>query len=73
MGAYYTKEDITDYISKNCILPFLFDEAERQLKRKIDFAELTKHTGDHYIYPAVKKGIEMSLPGVNQRLIFRIR
>ena len=24
-GAYYTKEDITDYICKNCILPFLFD------------------------------------------------
>jgi hypothetical protein len=26
MGAYYTKEDITDYISKNCIIPYLFDE-----------------------------------------------
>ncbi len=24
MGAYYTKEDITDYISKNCIIPYLF-------------------------------------------------
>jgi hypothetical protein len=30
MGAYYTKEDITDYISKNCILPYLFDETKRQ-------------------------------------------
>ena len=29
MGAYYTKEDITDYISKNCILPYIFDETER--------------------------------------------
>ena len=29
MGAYYTKEDITEYISKNCIIPFLFDETKR--------------------------------------------
>ena len=36
MGAYYTKEDITDYISKNCILPYLFDETER--KHKATFA-----------------------------------
>ncbi|RME09644.1 MAG: SAM-dependent methyltransferase, partial [Bacteroidetes bacterium] len=27
MGAYYTKEDITEYISKNTIIPFLFDQA----------------------------------------------
>ena len=27
MGAYYTKEDITEYISKNTIIPFLFDAA----------------------------------------------
>ena len=27
MGAYYTKEDITEYIGKNTILPFLFDQA----------------------------------------------
>ncbi len=29
MGAYYTKEDITEYISKNCIVPWLFDEVKR--------------------------------------------
>jgi tRNA1(Val) A37 N6-methylase TrmN6 len=28
MGAYYTKEDITEYIGKNCILPFLMDAVE---------------------------------------------
>ena len=27
MGAYYTKEDITGYIAKNTIVPFLFDAA----------------------------------------------
>ena len=29
MGAYYTKEDITEYISKNTIIPFLFDAARK--------------------------------------------
>ncbi len=26
MGAYYTKEDITEYIGRSTILPFLFDK-----------------------------------------------
>src|SRR5262249_9235884 len=30
MGAYYTKEDITEYIGKNTIIPFLFDAAEKK-------------------------------------------
>ena len=28
MGAYYTKEDITEYISKNTVIPSLFDAAK---------------------------------------------
>ena len=36
MGAYYTKEDITDYISKNCILPYLFDETKRNYAKALD-------------------------------------
>ena len=35
MGAYYTKEDITEYISKNTIIPFLFDEAGKQVLRRL--------------------------------------
>ena len=31
MGAYYTKEDITDYIGKNCIIPYLFDEDRKSV------------------------------------------
>lgn len=31
MGAYYTKEDITEYISKNCIIPFIFESVENYL------------------------------------------
>ena len=61
MGAYYTKEDITDYISKNCIIPFLFDETSRNLKKPFDATgeiwTAMKESGDAYIYDAVKYGI----------------
>lgn len=30
MGAYYTKEDITGYITRNTVIPYLFDAAQRQ-------------------------------------------
>ena len=30
MGAYYTKEDITGYISRNTVVPFLFDRARKE-------------------------------------------
>ncbi len=71
MGAYYTKEDITDYISKNCVLPFLFDETKRALsltKGSKAFApdgeiwQMVKKSGDQYIYDAVKKGVEQEVP-----------
>src|SRR5262249_15545874 len=29
-GAYYTKEDVTEYISKNTIIPSIFDAVERR-------------------------------------------
>nr|MDA8186987.1 hypothetical protein [Dehalococcoidales bacterium] len=66
MGAYYTKEDITEYIGKNTIIPFLFDAARR--KCRIAFEgdssvwQLLQADPDRYIYPAVKKGVELQLP-----------
>ncbi len=61
MGAYYTKEDITDYIGKNTIIPFLFDETERHYKKGFDAnSELwnsLSQSNDTYIYDAVKKGV----------------
>lgn len=30
LGAYYTKEDITEYISKSTIIPFIFDKMKRK-------------------------------------------
>lgn len=61
MGAYYTKEDITEYISKNTIIPYLFDAAKR--KCAIAFQpgsalwQLLKFNPDRYIYPAMRKGV----------------
>lgn len=63
MGAYYTKEDITEYISKNCILPFLFDAVAK--KSPEAFApdgfvwSSLRSSGDRYIYDAVKKGYDL--------------
>jgi hypothetical protein len=66
MGAYYTKEDITEYISKNTIIPFLFDAAEQ--KCLVAFQPngpvwpLLRENPDAYIYDAVKKGCDLPLP-----------
>lgn len=64
MGAYYTKEDITEYISKNTLIPFLFDAAEK--KCPIAFKpdgflwKLLCEDPDRYIYPAVQHGVIQS-------------
>lgn len=65
MGAYYTKEDITEYIGKNCIIPFLFDETKRRYSKAFapDGAiwQMVRQSGDRYIYDAVKKGINSAI------------
>lgn len=61
MGAYYTKEDITEYIGKNTILPYLFDEVQRHypeaFKPEEELWQKLKSSEDLYIYKAVKHGI----------------
>ncbi|MEW6233874.1 MAG: DNA methyltransferase [Candidatus Omnitrophota bacterium] len=61
MGAYYTKEDITEYISKNTIIPRLFDEARRNCKIAFEGEksvwELLQADPDRYIYEAVRLGV----------------
>ena len=61
MGAYYTKEDITEYISKNCIIPFVFNAVE-QVEGFGDIWQLLKKNPDRYIYDAVLKGVDIDLP-----------
>ena len=61
MGAYYTKEDITGYISRNTIIPFLFDRAQKDCP--IAFTpgggvwRLLSDDPDRYFYEAVRHGI----------------
>ena len=66
MGAYYTKEDITEYISKNTIIPFLFDAAAQEcaVAFQPDGAVWTLLTENpnRYIYEAVRKGVDAPLP-----------
>ncbi|MGC2423185.1 MAG: DNA methyltransferase [Nitrospirota bacterium] len=66
MGAYYSKEDITGYISKNTVIPFLFDAAKQKCKIAFEGAHtiwsILQADPDRYIYDAVKKGVELNLP-----------
>ncbi len=66
MGAYYTKEDITEYISKNTVIPFLFDAARKKcaVAFKPDSAlwRLLRDDPDRYVYPAVRHGVIRESP-----------
>ena len=71
MGAYYTKEDITEYISKNAIIPFLLESARKNCKiafvppadsNSASVWQLLVEDPDRYIYDAVKHGMEHELP-----------
>ena len=66
MGAYYTKEDITEYIGRNCIVPYLF-EAVKKVDAQPFAADgpvrrILKDNSDRYIFAAVRKGAELPLP-----------
>lgn len=68
MGAYYTKEDITEYISKSTVIPFLFDAAKAKCKVAFEnpggptIWDHLREDPDRYIYTAVKHGVESPLP-----------
>ncbi len=65
MGAYYTKEDITGYISRNTIIPFLFNRAKKHCP--IAFVpgggvwRLLSDDPDKYFYEAVRHGITFDI------------
>jgi hypothetical protein len=66
MGAYYTKEDITGYISKNTIIPYLLESTANLCT--VAFTDdgpvwsLLRETPDRYLYDAVKHGCDLPLP-----------
>ncbi len=63
MGAYYTKEDITEYIGRNTILPFIMEKVKTATQDSEKYfhtngyvwQELSQ-SGDKYIFDAVKRG-----------------
>lgn len=66
MGAYYTKEDITDYVTRNTVVPWLFRNAETH--DKIAFEphgavwRMLSESPDAYIFECVRHGADKSLP-----------
>lgn len=66
MGAYYTKEDITEYIGRNTIVPFLMDATkkidERPFKANGEVWKFLRESGDAYIFDDVKKGKDEQIP-----------
>jgi len=63
MGAYYTQEDITDYIGRNTILPYLLEATKRQYDQPFASGGVVwtflQDSGDSYIFESVKKGAEL--------------
>lgn len=61
MGAYYTKEDITEYISKSTVIPHLLDQARERCKTAFEgdlsVWSMLKADPDRYIFPAMKIGV----------------
>ena len=66
MGAYYTKEDITEYISKNTILPFLLEKTKEKMPEYFapgsPLWKLLSENFNRYIYESVQKGVDIPLP-----------
>lgn len=66
MGAYYTKEDITDYITRNTVIPWLFQNAADHDKVAFEPAgpvwRMVAENPDAYIYPSIRKGVLLPLP-----------
>lgn len=68
MGAYYTKEDITEYISKSTVIPTLLDAAKSDCRIAFENPagptvwDLLSEDPDRYIYPAARHGANHRLP-----------
>lgn len=66
MGAYYTQDDITEYIAKNSIIPHLFARVALQCPDLFCPGGVVwmslRSDPERYIYPAVKHGCALPLP-----------
>jgi hypothetical protein len=66
MGAYYTQRDVTEYIAKSTIIPYLFNAAAKKCPTAFlaggPIWQLLRVNPDRYIYPAENKGVELHVP-----------
>ncbi len=63
MGAYYTREDITAYIGRSTIIPFLLDEIGKQHPDTWNaILTLLGTEAERYINPAARHGTAHALP-----------
>jgi hypothetical protein len=66
MGAYYTKEDITEYIAKTAVVPFVLEAAREQCEIAFEKGSalwrLLQSEPDRYIYEASRRGVAEPLP-----------
>lgn len=66
MGAYYTQEDITGYICRNTILPYLLESVKKIYPKAFEPDGLVWSflygSGDTYIFNSLKKGVDRPLP-----------
>lgn len=67
MGAYYSKEDITEYIGKTAVLPFLFETARAKCKVAFEnrggptIWDLLREAPERYIFPALRHGVSWDI------------
>lgn len=62
MGAYYTQEDVTGYIARNTIIPFLLGRAKQQCANAFGSGGIwrcLRENPDNYIYEAARKGCDI--------------
>ena len=68
MGAYYTKEDITGYITQNTIIPFILDRAAKDCAVAFQpdgsVWKLLRDDPDRYIYEPVRRGVLTPFSGI---------
>jgi hypothetical protein len=63
MGAYYTKEDITEYIGCSTIIPYLLDQVVQQHPESWNAVLATLQADpDRYTHPAARYGTTRELP-----------
>lgn len=61
MGAFYTQEDITDFISRNCIIPSLLNSLFESSYKETIISQLNSlfdRDPERYIYDTVKYGYQ---------------